>query len=730
MNNQKHPHISQHQTLNGTLMFDWSKDYHQDFKCPECSSDQLSICYNCKYLEKCYIWCKSCRKNTKLSYKVGPHVYKYQSDLSCPNPDCAILGPDGKTKGWIYLQSREASGNRYICHYCKIRFYQGKDQNTYTHPLLSYHRTLSETLTVDWRKDYHNEFHCLKCGSVPIYPCHNPNYPEKRSLNCIKCKHQTPLSCRNRPYIFKYQPGLSCRNFRCTQLGPDGQTKGWIFLYSEEAQAYRYQCHYCNSKFRVRKKQNPQACTYEKQIKAFQFEENTWDLRNFYEKVNTFTINFDFEPYWYQKAAKDYIYSLLKTRAYASGTIVNQVIALRKFSRVVYQRELSEIAEIDREVVKTFINSQQHLNPSTLNDNLKILRRFFESLGLEAHQLIRSRDLLKERQNETDWLDEKVRQEIRKHLDKIPAYIASQYLVQDYTAAHPGDVCLMPFDCLVEEHDQWYIKFYQQKVKRWHRIPANRKIRQVIEAQQQWIQQILAKDYPYLFCHFRSLIRSQYPTFTALQPLSKPPASSAHTNTMVKAIRLLIENEDIRDSNGQRPHFTGKITRPSKLQEVRTKHGLEAAQLYADHKNRTTTYQYYTPPTQEELTKVDLPFQELLLNPNNRFLPWQSLPESLLKNPQAYELDIEIAPRLVVYGHCALDPKVPCPVNLYPKCYGCSSFRPSTGKLPLYERQYQGEKQRMEESQSAGEELAYEEAKTTVEAMDKWLPELRRLANN
>lgn len=93
-------------------------------------------------------------------------------------------------------------------------------------------------------------------------------------------------------------------------------------------------------------------------------------------------------------------------------------------------------------------------------------------------------------------------------------------------------------------------------------------------------------------------------------------------------------------------------------------------------------------------------------------------------------MDIEIAPRLVVYGYCALDPKVPCPVNLYPKCYGCSSFRPSTGKLPLYERQYQGEKQRMKESQSVGEELAYEEAKTTVDAMEKWLPKLRKVADN
>jgi hypothetical protein len=194
-------------------------------------------------------------------------------------------------------------------------------------------------------------------------------------------------------------------------------------------------------------------------------------------------------------------------------------------------------------------------------------------------------------------------------------------------------------------------------------------------------------------------------------------------------MRVLIEHEDIRDANGQRPHFTGKITRPSRLQAVRLKHGLEASQLYADHLSSRTTIEHYAPPIQEQIAAVDLPFQELLLNPDNKFLPWQSLPESLLTKPMAHELDLEISPRLIVYGYCALDPKTPCPYSLYPKCYGCGSFRPSTGKLPLYERQYNGEVQRMTEAQGSGAELAYEEAKATVEAMNTWLPQLREMTD-
>ena len=80
-----------------------------------------------------------------------------------------------------------------------------------------------------------------------------------------------------------------------------------------------------------------------------------------------------------------------------------------------------------------------------------------------------------------------MRKSYREYLDKISAPIARQYLVQEYTAARPGDVSLMAFDCLIEEDGRWYIQFYQKKVKQQHRLPANREIRQVVEAQQQWI---------------------------------------------------------------------------------------------------------------------------------------------------------------------------------------------------------------------------------------------------
>ncbi|WP_442941823.1 hypothetical protein [Nostoc sp.] len=40
---------------------------------------------------------------------------------------------------------------------------------------------------------------------------------------------------------------------------------------------------------------------------------------------------------------------------------------------------------------------------------------------------------------------------------------------------------------------------------------------------------------------------------------------------------------------------------------------------------------------------LNLTYLKFLMNLDNRFLPWQSLPESLLNNPKAHELDLKLS---------------------------------------------------------------------------------------
>ncbi len=599
------------------------------------------------------------------------------------------------------------------------------------HQLISVHQTLNSQLTVDWELDYHQEYNCPDCKQQKLtWLFRKEDCLCKLILRCASCNKTTSLTCQLPVHISSYCPEIECPNPLCNDIGHNGQ-KGWVYKVGRKENNCR--CYFCKITF------NPDStdCNSwigsqtEKKLSPFSFDEDIWELGHFYDKPRQKTLNFqEVNPYWYRQEVKKFLHYLLKSKVFYSDTSTRYIIVtLRQFGRILIDLNIKNKNEINRNTIIQLLNNCQNNQNTTINGKLACLRDFFDWLDLETSSLVRSRDFLKISKNDADWLDEVTRQAIKQHLDKIPKPIARHYLVQAYIAARPGDVCQLPFDCLIEENGKWYVRFFQQKTKRWHRVLASRNIREIIEEQQQWIRKVFGEDYSYLFCHFRSIRKTSYPAFSNIKPLPQPPLVDANKNPMVRIIRMLIDRENVLDANKKKPHFTGKITRHSRLQEVRTKYGMEAAQLYADHKSSKITFQNYAPPTREQIAEVDLPFQKLLLNPDNNFLPWQSLPESLLKNPKAHELDLEIAPRLVVYGHCVLDPKTPCPVNLFPKCYGCSSFRPSTSKLPLYERQYQGEQQRLTEAEKIGAELAQEEAKATIEAMDKWLPELRRLAN-
>ncbi|EAZ89702.1 tyrosine-type recombinase/integrase [Crocosphaera chwakensis] len=718
MSSRKYPPISIHKTLQGQLEVDWGLNYHKEYNCPYCKFGRLTqLISNKSYFCQLNLRCNYCKKLTYLTCKI-PGIGLKHSPISQHQTLSGILEVD-----WHQEYKEE-----YDCPYCEegklTQFFRRENRfcklalqcnscqkrTSLTckvsgvgskHSPISQHQTLDGILKVNWHQEYNKEFECPRCNQGKL-----TRYYYRNNSIC-----NLALDC----------------NF-----GHDGQ-KGWVYKIGEGENSSKCQCHYCKISFNPNSIHSASWVSNKKKdkVRPFSFDEDVWELEYFYEKPYQKILNFqEINPYWYRKEVKKYLYYLLKSKVFSSDSGVREkIITLRQFGKIITLSSLKDFNEINRDTISNFLDSCKNNKSRTINGKLANLRDFFEWLNLETHSLVRSRDFLKTNNNDADWLDEVTRKSIKRYLDKIPAPIAHHYLVQAYLAARPGDVCQLGFDCLEEENGKWYVKFFQQKTKRWHKILANRKIRTVIEEQQQWIRKVFGEDYSYLFCHFRNIRPNFYPFFPNIKPLPRPPRVDADENTMVRIIRMLIEKENILDANGQKPHFTGRITRHSRLQEVRAKYGMEAAQLYADHKSSSTTFQHYAPPTREQIAEVDLPFQELLMNPNNKFLPWQSLPESLLKNPKAHELDLEIAPRLVVYGHCTLDPKTPCPVNLYPKCYGCSSFRPSTGKLPLYERQYHGEQQRLTDAEKAGAELASEEAKATIEAMNKWLPELRRLAD-
>lgn len=659
MKNQKRLRVSTHETLNGSLVVNWDKDYKGEFECP-----------------------KGCGKNLFLFLRSGKNI-------------------------------------EFECKKCHAR---SSLKNPYSKPAISFHETLHDLIKVDWRQEANHGLQCpLKCGSKRIGAHISRG---KVFLECKACKARSNLQNKLSPHISRYRADIECLNPICDQ--------SWVYLRRTNRRSQKvYCCKSCSTIFCLEATSSLSWAALNKPVqKLFNFDDDRWSLRLFFQDPRDANLNFEsVKPEWYQELVKQYIYYCLSIYTHQCSWIESALITLRIFGQTVQQNQCTSLQSFTRQLVLSFLLARQGLNAHTVNSDIRCLLGFFDWLGLESNQLLRSRDRHITIKNEPDWLDEEVRKVIQDHLHKIPSFIAHQYILQEYTAARLGDACLFPYDCLIEEDNKWYVQFFQNKVKRMHRIPATREIRKIIEKQQKWIKEKLGEEYEYLFCHFRNARKNTYPNFPTLQPIPIHPTALSTRNAMVKIIRIMIDVEDIRDSNGKKAKFTGKITRPSKLQEIRTKHGIEVASKYADHKSVLTTLQHYAPPTREQIAEVDLPFQELLLNQSNKFLPWQSLPESLMQNPQQHELDIEVSSRLTVYGYCALTVEQKCPKNLYPKCYGCSSFRPPVDKLPLYIQQYEGEKKRMMEAKDKGIGVAYEEAKSTLEAMDLWLHELKEVAD-
>jgi hypothetical protein len=207
-------------------------------------------------------------------------------------------------------------------------------------------------------------------------------------------------------------------------------------------------------------------------------------LRHFYEKpYNRFLIFDGIEPDWFCLQVKQYLHYLLKAQVYSSTSQIRAIRAvLGQLGEVLKQRKCSSLQDIKRSDILSLIDTWQGMKGRTIYTKLYLLKECLSWAGLEAEALVKRRDFPKIRHEPT-------RVAIKARLHKLPQPLARHYLVQEYTTARPGDVCQMPFDCLVEENGKWYIRFFQQKTKRWHRLPATREIRRTIEAQQTWIRQ-------------------------------------------------------------------------------------------------------------------------------------------------------------------------------------------------------------------------------------------------
>ena len=103
------------------------------------------------------------------------------------------------------------------------------------------------------------------------------------------------------------------------------------------------------------------------------------------------------------------------------------------------------------------------------------------------------------------------------------------------------------FDCLLQDKaGDWFLRYYQFKMKKEITIPISREIVRIIQEQQRYLREHLAEaDFPYLFSANGGM---QLPNFN-------PVANVMERRTLPRHLNRLAEKHDICDSSGKRWHF-------------------------------------------------------------------------------------------------------------------------------------------------------------------------------
>ncbi len=547
-------------------------------------------------------------------------------------------------------------------------------------------------IKINWEKDYNNEFVCPKCcqANLFLYSYSNDN---KRAFKCPKCQKKTNESynLRNKNFTSRLKAyGLGCPSKTCNARQ--------MVLEAIKNGKKNFLCQVCGARsvesIKISSNNLSRYGHKKPRIELFVFENDKWDLRainpSVINKTDNYIINFNnLECYWFKLLSKQYIYHLCKLNK-AAGTIHKYLTSFRQFSDYLVQKNISNLEQINRDSILDFIAWGNTTNEKVRN-RLKSLRQLFTTGNIQGWfqinpDIIQDSDYPKIHQSNPDPIPDIVREEIEKNLYKLPIPIARMWIICFFAAMRPYELALLKKDCLEQVGDKWKLVWWRKKGKKFHQhsVPITTTIAKVVQEQLEYIEHLWGRDWEYLFCHYQNISQSD-PTHPRLKPVKKVIPTGG--SPLKKAILILIKAENIRDDNGQLAKFQPRLIRETRLTELFLKgHDLSVVSAWAGHKQLTTTANFYTQVTCEQIEKEVGHIQSALVNAEGKKIYYESMPKSFWENPVAHELEVAgTHVNTPIYGYCGLDLDEEC--DKFRACYTCRFFVAKPEKLSQYIKQ-------------------------------------------
>lgn len=289
-------------------------------------------------------------------------------------------------------------------------------------------------------------------------------------------------------------------------------------------------------------------------------EKDIWDLRRLNVDLNlshaSCTLNFtSIKQPWLRTLSKRYLtYNLT---IFSAGDTQRKLASIITFSRFLAQEAPStHISDLNQELILRYLVflQTQELALATRNKYLVSLRIFLETCahrfhipGLTREPLIFSDDLLQLPEYGTREIPEEVLAQLRANLKVLPTIILRMVTILLETGLRISELCQLPVDCLIcDDKHEWYLRFYQSKVRREHVIPlVEEEVIGAIQAQQQDMRALWEKECPYLF------------------PSPKSHLHPYQQDTFRRKLNEWAELCQITDQHGKLYHFTAHPFRHS-----------------------------------------------------------------------------------------------------------------------------------------------------------------------
>jgi len=260
-------------------------------------------------------------------------------------------------------------------------------------------------------------------------------------------------------------------------------------------------------------------------------EKDIWDMHKMGLEVNlastSHRLNFTrISQPWLRDLAKEYM--RYNVAVHSPGDCLKKLNALNSFSRFLASAHPHlSISGLNRALIVEYIG---YLRESPVSEAwecqvLVALRTIFETSAyrldrqdLPKERLIFDDDLAKEKKTLPREIPEEVLAQIREHLETLDTMMLRMVTILLECGLRISELCTLPFDCLMcDDKHEWYLKFYQMKLKQEHVIPlVNETVVAVIQAQQEDTRAQWGDKSPYLFTRPLKRARGQPLPFLGL----------------------------------------------------------------------------------------------------------------------------------------------------------------------------------------------------------------------